>query len=296
MKNNKGFISISVVYSFFMVFLLLLLFIVNNLISNRTMLTAIENEIKEDITDATFSRYLVNHATDLGLVHHSSSLTNGAGDNSYRYSGEDPNNYVCFGSDADVCPSANLYRIIGIIGGRVKLIKATSIGEIAIDNTNTNYYVNTSIYTYLNNDFLNSLGEYSNLIATTTWYVGGINSDTITSVKNIYDYEVGINRNNLVRIDEKIGLMYISDYGYASSMIDSALTSSDNWLYSGVAEWTQSRLNTTTNEFFFITDTGTLSSGDVANLYQVRPVFYLNSTTTWQSGDGTMTSPYRIEG
>ena len=48
-----------------------------------------------------------------------------AGDYSYRYSGSNPNNYICFGSDAFPCPEDNLYRIIGVFGNNVKLIKAT---------------------------------------------------------------------------------------------------------------------------------------------------------------------------
>ena len=51
---------------------------------------------------------------------HNSTLTNGAGDNSYRYFGANPDNYVCFGSTEEVCPYNNLYRIIGVFGNQVK--------------------------------------------------------------------------------------------------------------------------------------------------------------------------------
>ena len=66
------------------------------------------------------------------IYHHDSSLANGAGDNSYRYAGANPNNYVCFGSEASTCSTDNLYRIIGVFGDNyhgvtgkqlVKLIK-----------------------------------------------------------------------------------------------------------------------------------------------------------------------------
>ena len=59
------------------------------------------------------------------LYHHTSSLANGAGDNSYRYAGasDQVNNFVCFGSDAATCPTDNLYRIIGVFEDKVKLIK-----------------------------------------------------------------------------------------------------------------------------------------------------------------------------
>ena len=60
------------------------------------------------------------------IYYHNSSLANGAGDNSYRYAGGNPNNYVCFGTSASTCPENNLYRIIGVFGDNVKLIKATA--------------------------------------------------------------------------------------------------------------------------------------------------------------------------
>ena len=38
--NNKGFISTTIVYSFFLVFLLILLYIVSDLVNNRITLTS----------------------------------------------------------------------------------------------------------------------------------------------------------------------------------------------------------------------------------------------------------------
>ena len=80
------------------------------------------------------------------LYHHTSSLANGAGDNSYRYAGANPNNYVCFGSDASTCPEDNLYRIIGVFGNQVKLIKAT-IAKSNLLGTN-GAYVNDTKYNW----------------------------------------------------------------------------------------------------------------------------------------------------
>ena len=60
-----------------------------------------------------------------GIYYHTSSLANSAGDNSYRYAGANPNNYVCFGSTASTCPSANLYRIIGVFGNQVPILDVT---------------------------------------------------------------------------------------------------------------------------------------------------------------------------
>ncbi len=88
------------------------------------------------------------------LYHHTSSLANGAGDNSYRYAGasESVNNFVCFGSTTKPCPTDNLYRIIGVFGENnhgvtgkqlVKLIKydyATS----ALLGTNGDYWASSA--------------------------------------------------------------------------------------------------------------------------------------------------------
>ena len=72
---------------------------------------------------------------DNNLYLHDASLTNGAGDNSYRFSGASGkvNNFVCFGYDSTdgTCPTDNLYRIIGVFSNKnggttvenVKLIK-----------------------------------------------------------------------------------------------------------------------------------------------------------------------------
>src|SRR5699024_6424151 len=75
-----------------------------------------------------------------GIYYHTSSLANSAADNSYRYAGasEEVNNYVCFGSTASTCPSDNLYRIIGVFGNQVKLIKNTSIGNYYWSGSSSN--------------------------------------------------------------------------------------------------------------------------------------------------------------
>ena len=144
-----------------------------------------------------------------GIYYHDSSLTNGAGDNSYRYAGasDQVNNYVCFGSNVTPCPTDNLYRIIGVFGDKVKLIKsdyATTalLGEdgdyskmyTANNWDNSNYkgnnLANIAAYnwnksgqntwslsnfnkTNLNQNFITNIGaEWANKIDMTTWKVG----------------------------------------------------------------------------------------------------------------------------
>ena len=112
-----------------------------------------------------------------GLYYHTSSLANSAGDNSYRYAGANPNNYVCFGSTASTCPSANLYRIIGVFGNEVKLIKNTSYGNYVWDYDNNTWDSSTKpdIRNTLNTTFLNTLSStWQNKIATHAFKVGGM--------------------------------------------------------------------------------------------------------------------------
>ena len=83
-----------------------------------------ESQSNQTLADYVISQYTGTQEEN-GIYYHNSTLTNGAGDNSYRYAGANPNNYVCFGSDATTCPEDNLYRIIGVFDNQVKLIKAT---------------------------------------------------------------------------------------------------------------------------------------------------------------------------
>ena len=83
-----------------------------------------KEKIKETVADVcsngqTLSSCIIAmDGKDDTLYHHTSSLANGAGDNSYRYAGasESVNNFVCFGSTTSPCPTDNLYRIIGVFG------------------------------------------------------------------------------------------------------------------------------------------------------------------------------------
>lgn len=299
MNNKKGFISTTVVYSFFFVFLMLLIVILTGYSSSRNLLKTIKNDVKEDISDTNFARYLINHYEELGLVYHSADLTNGASDNSYRYNGSNPNNYVCFGSDATSCPANNLYRIIGVIDGKVKLIKNTSVITSTWDSDNINTWIESNIYSYLNNDYYNSLGvNYNKFIETTTWYVGGFEDSNLNkNTKAVYDLELGAQKNTGVHVDAKIGLMYLSDYGYAGD--NTAWTknlssySGTNWINDNTNMWTMIRNNTNIYESYYITG-GKLVKAGVTNSYNIRPTFFLKGIVKKVGGSGTSNDPYRL--
>ena len=103
---------------------------------------------QENLGNQTLAEYVISQYTgtqgENSIYYHNSTLANGAGDNSYRYAGANPNNYVCFGSDTTTCSEDNLYRIIGVFGNQVKLIKATIaksnlLGTDGAYNSDTSY-------------------------------------------------------------------------------------------------------------------------------------------------------------
>ena len=284
---------------------------------------------------------------DNNIYYHDSSLTNGAGDSSYRYSGANPNNYVCFGSNESTCPTDNLYRIIGVFGNTVKLIKydygtTDELGtdgdynqtykEWGMDSTYKGtygdgerigvYYWNNATQTNtwsesnlnkvnLNTNFITNIGEeWTNKIATTTWKVGGNTYSNIYSKTPSVVYQNEIvnpvtanTTDNATEYTAKIGLMYVSDYGFAAEPSAWTLTmdnynnttaTSTNWMYMGLYEWTISRSADRSDSAFHVGSGGNVGNYRVDGGYAVRPSFSLLSSVTYSKGDGTQNSPIRI--
>ena len=251
------------------------------------------------------------------------------------------NNFVCFGSTETPCPTDNLYRIIGVFEDKVKLIKydyATSTllgtdGDYSgSDTPYTNYYKGslTSIDQYswnnvtnkntwsesnlnkinLNTNFINNIGStWANKIATTTWKVGGNTFDNIgSSVPSIaYQNEIVAPAENTT-YDAKIGLMYVSDYGFAAS--PSAWTTTlynydgndakgtsiktINWMYMGYYDWMISRTSGCSNGAFVVPSVGLVGGISVSSAFGVRPSFNLSSSITYVSGSGSAVDPILI--
>jgi len=280
------------------------------------------------------------------IYYHDSSLTNGAGDSSYRYSGANPNNYVCFGTNTTPCPTDNLYRIIGVFGNNVKLIKydyATSAllgtdGEYQGTGTpNSSYYKGslTTINTYywnnstkkntwsesllnktnLNTNFINNIGtEWANKIATTTWKVGGNTYANIRDVIPATAYQNEIvnpvttnTTDNATEYSAKIGLMYVSDYGFGADpsawtttlynydgSVNGSTIRSLNWMHMGYYDWTLSRYADVSDTAFFVYNDGGVYDHRVYSDLAVRPSFNLESSITYVSGSGSASDPMVI--
>ena len=293
----------------------------------------------------TLANYIISQYNSVqgnnNIYYHDNSLENGAGDNSYRYAGssETTNNFVCFGSDANPCPDDNLYRIIGVFDGKVKLIKfkaATSDllgtnGTYSINNSyrwtnsktcpsKTAFIQNNNVIKLSNRDvfaavpdpdsgygcnkweqselnnvnlnlnFLNNLGEdWLQKITDHTWKVSGITSNSGTN-KEIYDAEIA-NATSFYGPTNgisKIGLLYVSDFFFASYL-------QNNWLSSMTFSWLLTPDSSDTIRAYCIYASGSpYARSSYNNNYFVYPVFYLKEFITYASGTGTSSDPIRM--
>ena len=282
-------------------------------INETTSAQTLANYIKEEVYTGTDG--------DNGLYYHDGvgSYTNAeleAGDNAYRYSGANPNNYVCFGSNEATCSDNNLYRIIGVFGNEVKLLKYTSIGKYVWTTSSGNMnWITSNIRTTLNNTYYNSIEtNYKNLINTTTWSIGGIDlmNGMYSNAKTAYDFELGASKYNVTDVS-KIGLIYLSDYyysafptywsyaGYYSTIddlpdVDYRFAVDDNWIFNGDYERSISYIRNFPTFVFTIIPNGSVNSAYPSSVeFSTRPTFYLKPEVTYVSGDGSQSSPYRIE-
>ena len=150
------------------------------------------------LADYVKSLYVSNNGEN-GIYYHDATLANGANDNSYRFAGasDQVNNYVCFGSTTTPCPVDNLYRIIGVFGDKVKLIKSDYVTSALLgtdgdykekysydsSNYKGNNIANIAGYTwnYKNNTSINN-GWGSNTWSTSLLNKTNLNKNFITNI------------------------------------------------------------------------------------------------------------------
>ena len=268
----------------------------------------------------------------------------GTTDNNLRYVGKNPCNYVTFNGEKAG------WRIIGILntpeGQRMKLIRTNSLGNLSWDYTSTGSYSNdwttSTLQTLLNSGayYNRTTGQYynnsttattldftnnglteaaKNQIDTITWKLGGTASYTSSSnglASHWYTYERGttVYRGRPTEWPGKVGLMYPSDYGYATSGGTSMNRASclakellnwndisysdcknNDWLYnSSIYQWTLAPSSSNSNFVFYVDKSGLVNCLSARNQYAVRPSVYLISKTSILGGEGTLENPYEI--
>lgn len=161
-------------------------------------------------------------------------------------------NFVCFGSDAETCSNGDLYRIIGVFDGEVKLIKwdympggwigdpnpvcqidygpvgdyykgnYSKVNSCYWDNvtSGTNNWEDSGLRGYLNWPILeiDFSGKWADMISTYDWQIGGNVQENIrySNAQEAFNYEIGEFGFNQI-YNGKMGLMYVSDYYYAAN-------------------------------------------------------------------------------
>lgn len=212
-----------------------------------------------DVNETLLTDYIIGLYTTDGennLYYHDAELANGAKDKGYRYSGANPNNYVCFQTNDDVCSEDNLYQIIGLYYNPEKSeynvkLSANNIFGVSFDlSNNFRNSLLDLINNTLNNDYLNTISEISSKIANYTWRLNEVT----------YPYSA----------------KYFAEY--TEALMDNATQSGDILTLYWVS-----------GNSWMITDTYSGVRPDSA-----RAVFYLNSNVKYISGDGSKTKPYII--
>ena len=277
----------------------------------------------------------------------------GTSDNNLRYVGKNPCNYVTFNGETAGWRIIGILNTPE--GQRMKLIRTDSLGIYSWDNKasgtesstseyGSNDWTDSALKEVLNNgayynktsgicpsgrngattscDFTsNGLTEAAkNQIDTITWKLGGTASYKSSSdglVSHFYNYERGttVYTGRPTEWQGKIGLMYTSDYGYATSGGSTSTRTSClakelyNWdsnsysdcknndwlLYSSYEQWTLTLDSSYSYRVFHVKSGGfVMCDYGAYDTYAVRPSVYLIPSTAILGGEGTLENPYTI--
>ena len=278
-------------------------------------------------------------------------------ENGLRYEGADPNNYICLDNKTSgACSSSSLlFRIIGLFdedtsnngtssSGTKKLLKVIDLNNYGVtdgknwNSVKSNNWSTASLKTELNGTYLTTLLGASNVnsklssgIANSKWHLGGAREDNYETLiaEGIYREErntSAIYSGNPSSIYAKVGLMYPSDYGYATvggtttnksscrtkelyNWDDESYSDCKNndWLFtSQVVSWGSNKnewlLSPYSSDSYFaavLNYTGFADPNGYSvsvGQYAVRPAFYLDSSILKivGTGNGTKDNAYRV--
>ena len=229
----------------------------------------------------------------------------------------------------------------------IKIVRGSSLGNYSWDTSessiNSGYGINewsqADLMIELNNDYLgtktgpttwfngqneqqtgsydyskNIKDEYVDKIATVRWNLGGLSNPT-NPASSLYVEERGTSHVSTITDDtertdfysDKIGLMYPSDYGYASSNVACRNTTSlvsncrvNNWLYAFGLYWTLSSLTTDGYTALSVFNHPqnlqySFRSDNTSTAWAVYPTLYLKQSVKITGGTGTSTNPYTID-
>ena len=279
-------------------------------------------------------------------------------DSNARYYGKDPSNYIWFNCDDYTNPTSKTcerWRIIGsfkniekvnadgttVEQNLVKIRRLERIGNIERDTNNSNNWSESSLQIQLNTNYLsqdddgswiinNRDATYKSITNTTKekiieqvkWHLGGLEDKFFTAQQfYISERAESIPNGTKSTFNGYIGLIYPSDYGYATSgsgLPDDSTTNregclnkelynwhnTDNyktncvknsWVWDSTAsQWSLTPRLSSTSHVFRVDATGHVGVTTPGSMLAVRPTLYLTHDTKINGGDGTYENPYTI--
>ena len=148
-----------------------------------------------------------------------------------------------------------------------------------------------------------------NIIAEVTYNTAGYNDATLYP-NEIYTYERGstVYSGGQTTWTGKIGLMYPSDYGYASDLTkcrekinnyNASTCSQNNWIYNMGSLWLLTHDSARSDRNWSINSSGNASvngngNGGTSNGLLVFPSLFLSSDVKIISGNGSINNPYQL--
>ena len=307
-----------------------------------TSVTGIASQVLPTLTSnaGDSGLYTITHEVDSTLqIGGAESITE------YRYRGANPKNYVKW--DDGIVRILGIFPVEnenGVIENRIKIVNDFATRNICWNPKGNNNWAQSAIAVLLNGDnhYYTLNGEKINLKA--KYYLGGVgltgSDDTAMEELNnsltidlLYSYERKIQNGNCsvtVNGDDTYylgtecyyygdnpkswigssGLMYASDYGYASLDCDNVKVgtelsncNSKNWLYSGKREYTITPVTLFNYYVAAIQSDGNFVLAPVQNpenpdedcdgIYS-RLVYYFPASIKITGGSGTSSDPYTL--
>ncbi|MEE3342663.1 MAG: hypothetical protein VZS44_01065 [Bacilli bacterium] len=280
------------------------------LIADRVMLAS--DYVKELYNDGSkINEVVLGVEMNKGMVYQNSKqgilLDN---NNEYRYYGSNPNNYISFNNE--------LWRIISVsdvysednsekTDRRLKIIRDSYLKDIP--KYKNNNFVMGEINTYLNEYYYKTIATRSKgFVDKSLYYLGGIDDKYYASdsyirergfkVYNCESESCGGIRDS--KINTFVGLMYASDYLYAT---DLSVCFFDGSLYNNDGCYTTDWLNkeaemTMTPSFNNALDTFAINDNKLMAVkggLKIRPVLYLKKNIAILSGNGSKERPFTID-
>ncbi len=281
----------------------------------------------------------------------SSEIATDDPDNNARYIGADPNNYVRFNNELWRIIGAfnNIDSGSGIKETRLKIIRDEPIGSYSWDNKangtgsstsseGSNDWSDSALQIVLNSgayynrtsgqcpygskgatvacDFSNTglTSEAKTMISNAVWNLGGSSTFDDVTASTFYERERGttVYTGRPTEWTGQIGLMYPSDYGYATSGgstgRDTCLSYnlynwssysdcySNDWLYkSETIQWAITPNSSYSSYVFDMNSLGIVSNYYANSAYTVSPTLYLSSNVRISGGTGVESDPFTLE-